>query len=79
MYNLDEDLSETKDLQKEDVKKFEDLKLKMSDYDKQMLDPLWTEGHTWDTIVWMIHEDLFLNREIRVKDPWQLKDYKENR
>lgn len=79
MYNLEKDLSETKDLQKEDVKKFEDLKLKMSDYDKQMLEPIWTEGHTWDTIVWMIHEDLFLNREIRVKDPWQLMDYKENR
>ena len=55
---------------------FELLKLQMRQWEDQLMEPLWTEGHEWDTITWMIHEDLFHNREVRVKNPGQLNQYK---
>ncbi|TRX71148.1 sulfatase-like hydrolase/transferase [Carboxylicivirga sp. M1479] len=79
MYNLRNDLSERRDLSQVELGKFDELCSKMEEYDHQMMTPLWTEGHTWDTITWMIHEDLLLNREVRVKEPRQLKLYLEQK
>lgn len=76
MYNLEEDLGELNNLAETKTATFETLKSVMSDYDDKMMSPLWTEGHDWDTITWMIHEDLYLNREVRVKDIGQLKNYR---
>ncbi len=72
MYNLQDDLSETTDLSTTDSTDLRQLNDALDRWESHMRAPLWTEGHTWDTITWMIHEDLFLNRKVRVKSPGQL-------
>ncbi|MCU4157766.1 sulfatase-like hydrolase/transferase [Carboxylicivirga sp. A043] len=79
MYNLNDDLGESRDLSQQETETFNELCAKMEQYDHQMLAPLWTEGHTWDTITWMIHEDLMLNKDVRVKEPRELRQLKEQR
>ncbi|MCY1720000.1 sulfatase-like hydrolase/transferase [Prolixibacteraceae bacterium Z1-6] len=79
MYNLSEDISETNNLVDKNLEKLNELETKLSEWEKELMDPLWTEGHTWDTITWMIHQDLMNNREVRVKDPAQLKEYLSNK
>ena len=73
MYRLSGDLSETDNLSTKDPERFQLLNSKLTIWEKETVAPLWTEGAEWDTITWMIHQDLMLNREIRAKDPSQLK------
>jgi len=76
MYNLEKNLAEDQDLQSSEPEAFEQLKEALENWEKDKMQPLWTEGHVWDTITWMIHEDYFNNREPRVKNPEQLKRFK---
>jgi arylsulfatase A-like enzyme len=76
MYNLKENLQETDDIAKKDTTLHNELSLHLENWESELIMPLWTEGALWDTITWMIHEDLFLNREVRVKNPVQLKLWK---
>ena len=76
VYNLNSDLSEKKNLANENPKLRDELEMELKVWEEEMIKPLWTEGHVWDTVTYMIHEDLMLNRKIRVKNPWQLKKYK---
>lgn len=77
LYNLRENLGETDYLTGQNEQTFNALKKQLSKWEKDKMEPLWTEGQTWDTITWMIHQDLFLNREVRVKNPGQLQDYRD--
>jgi arylsulfatase A-like enzyme len=76
LYNLEENRDETDNLTDNKNEQFELLKEQMRQWEDQLMEPLWTEGHEWDTITWMIHEDLFHNRKVRVKNPGQLNQYK---
>ena len=76
VYNLDTDLGEKDNLANEKPELKEQLENELKSWEGQMISPLWTEGAVWDTITYMIHEDLMLNRPVRVKDPGQLKEYK---
>lgn len=78
MYNLVDDLGETDNLSTKDQKDFQELNTELENWEKETIAPLWTEGAAWDTITWMIHQDLMLNRPIRAKDPGQLKKNKQN-
>jgi len=78
LYNLKNDPGETRDLLAEDKTMGGQLRKQLMTWEKNMMKPLWTEGATWDTITLMIHDDLMRNREVRVKDPQQLKLYKES-
>ncbi|MGM0530882.1 MAG: sulfatase-like hydrolase/transferase [Bacteroidota bacterium] len=76
LYNLEENLDETNNLTDVENEKFELLKEQIGQWEDQLIEPLWTEGHEWDTVTWMIHEDYYHNREVRVKNPGQLNQYK---
>jgi len=78
MYNLADDLGETVNLATKDQKDFHELNTELDNWEKETIAPLWTEGAVWDTITWMIHQDLMLNRPVRAKDPEQLRKYKQN-
>ncbi len=78
LYNLADDLGETNNLSTRDQKVFQELSIDLENWEKETIAPLWTEGAVWDTITWMIHQDLILNRAVRAKDPEQLKKYKQN-
>jgi hypothetical protein len=78
MYNLVDDLGETDNLSTRDQKDFQELNTELENWEKETIAPLWTEGAAWDTVTWMIHQDLMLNRPVRAKDPGQLKKDKQN-
>jgi len=73
LYNLADDLSEINNLSATDEKDFQKLSSELENWEKETIEPLWTEGAAWDTITWMIHQDLMQNRPVRAKDPGQLK------
>ncbi len=75
MYDLKNDLGELKDLSTEREEELNNLKLQMKNWESGLMYPLFTEGHMWDTITWMIHEDYYLNRDVRVKSPRGLAQF----
>lgn len=77
LYNIDNNLGEDYDLCKQNETQLKTMQSALANWEKDLIQPLWTEGAVWDTITWMIHEDLFLNRKIRVKDIGQLKNWKQ--
>jgi len=76
MYNLEENLAEDQDLTEAEPENFDKLKAALENWETDKMNPLWTEGHDWDTITWMIHEDYYNNREPRVKNEGQLKKFR---
>lgn len=73
LYNLSDDLGESVNLSSSDPEHFQQLDSALQNWEKKTIAPLWTEGDQWDTITWMIHQDLLLNRSVRASDPGQLK------
>lgn len=78
VYNLSTDLGETTDLASDSPEQKARLELALKQWEDGLMEPLWTEGATWDTITWMIHQDLMLNRPVRVKEPRQLSRFKQD-
>jgi arylsulfatase A-like enzyme len=75
LYNLQTDPFENIDLQKTSPQLVSQLKKEYKKWEKDKLKPNWTEGATWDTITFMIHQDLMQNKPIRVFNPEDLKIY----
>jgi len=73
MYGLNNDLGETVNLVSTDPEHYQQLDSALKNWETKTIAPLWTEGAQWDTITWMIHQDLMLNRQVRANDPGQLK------
>lgn len=73
LYNLSEDLSEKNDLSEELPGIHDALMDDLQSWESKMTDPLWLEDEQWNKVTWMIHEDLFYNQEIRVREPAHLK------
>ena len=78
LYNLKENLAETIDLTSEKPELSEFLTAELEKWESEMMEPRWIEDEEWNEVTWMIHEDLFLNREIRAKNPNELTRYKRN-
>ncbi len=77
LYDLDQDLGETNNLSATNTELFQSINSEIVRWETSLMDPLWTEGAVWDTITWMIHQDLMLNRPVRAKGPGQLKRFLE--
>lgn len=76
LYNLQDDLGETADLQQTQTGVFRDMQAGMQGWEKNLLPPAWVEPDDWNEVTRMIHEDYFFNRPVRVKNPEQLKKWK---
>ncbi len=76
MYNLEADLGETVNLTDSDTSQFESMLDEMHHWESGLMEPIWTEGFEWDSVTWLIHEDYYLNRKVRVKSPWAWKKYR---
>jgi len=48
------------------------MKQQLLAWEKDKMNPTWTEGAMWDTITLMIHDDLMNNRKVRVRNPEEL-------
>lgn len=76
LYNLDKDPGETIDIRNKEPLIYKTLTQQFLNWEKDKMKPIWTEGATWDTITLMIHDDLMNNREVRVKEPKELNQYR---
>ncbi len=76
MYNLKKNIGETNDLSQKETETFNEVNSKLENWENSLSNPIWTEGATWDTITWMIHQDLMSNQKVRVKSPGQLKKFR---
>jgi arylsulfatase A-like enzyme len=74
LYNLEDNLGETDDQSVSNTAQLESMLKKMRQWESELIAPLWTEGAAWDTVTWLIHQDYFNNRPVRVKNPGQLRD-----
>lgn len=72
LYNLDEDLGEKDDLSRSDSALFKEMVTALEEWEKEMKPPLWSED-IWNEVTWLIHEDLYLNRPVRVTTPAEMK------
>jgi arylsulfatase A-like enzyme len=79
LYDLQQDPGETKDLVKEDPKRYQQLKKQFLAWEKDKMKPIWTEGHIWDTITTLIHDDLMHNRKVKVRNPEELTNFLQTR
>lgn len=76
LYDLNKDPGETTDLLQTNPKWRRKLNKQLEQWEKDKKAPRWTEGAQWDTITLMIHDDLMHNRPIRVADPGELQQYR---
>lgn len=76
LYNLERDPGETVDIRKNDPMVYKKLTQQFLTWEKDKMKPSWTEGATWDTITLMIHDDLMNNREVRVREPKELNQFR---
>lgn len=76
MYNLSEDLGETKDLSNTDSIKFNQLLNGYSKWESQLMDPLWFEGDAWEDVTRHIHERLMKNQEVLYQSPYEKRSFK---
>lgn len=72
LYNLKNDLGETKDLSASHPEILRLMQEKLTNWEKQLRDPLWLESEEWNEVTWWIHKDLFENKEVRAKSPQEL-------
>lgn len=76
LYDLNNDPGETKDIRLLQPELFSSLKSQLLMWERDKMNPIWTEGPVWDTITLMIHDDLMNNRKIRVSNPDELKTFR---
>ena len=76
LYDLDKDPGETTDLSSQQPAIFSALKRQLVLWEKDKMNPIWTEGAIWDTITLMIHDDLMNNRKVRVQNPEELEKFR---
>jgi arylsulfatase A-like enzyme len=69
LYNLTDDISETKDLSKKDFTTLNLLNKKLTNWESQMMKPLWIEEKEWMDLTYEIHKSLMQNKEVLHKEP----------
>lgn len=76
LYDLSSDLGETLDIKSTKPDVYSDLKARFALWEKDKMNPIWTEGALWDSITLMIHDDLMNNRKVRVRNPEELERFR---
>lgn len=76
LYDLSTDISEQHNLSPTQPEVYHDLKARFKLWEKDKMKPIWTEGAVWDSITYMIHEDLMNNRKVRVQNPEELERFR---
>jgi arylsulfatase A-like enzyme len=79
LYDLGKDPGETVDVKAQKPELYRMMKQKLTDWQKDKMKPIWTEGAVWDTITLMIHDDLMNNRKVRVRNPEELQNLKKKK
>lgn len=74
LYNLNADLGEKNDLSQEERNILNGMIHDLEIWSDLMIKPLWTEDTKWNDVTWLIHRDLFNNKQITVKNPDELEN-----
>lgn len=69
LYNLKNDLGETKDLSKTQPQKLDSLLQFYNKWESKLMNPLWDEGDEWMDVTYNIQKMLMQNKEPLYKDP----------
>jgi arylsulfatase A-like enzyme len=69
LYDLSNDISETNDVSKKDIKTLKLLNTKLSDWESKMMPPLWKEDKDWMDVTYHIHKRLMQNKEALFTKP----------
>lgn len=69
LYNLNSDLGESKDLTKTNPEKAEEVSKELKKWEKELMQPLWTEGDAWNQVVFEMHEALMNNKKLKRTHP----------
>jgi arylsulfatase A-like enzyme len=73
MYNLSQDLGEMNDLSTSDTATFNTLSKKYTDWESNMMVPLWREGKSWEDVTYYIQKRLMENKPVLYKSPEEKK------
>jgi hypothetical protein len=69
LYNLKNDLGETKNLSEIDTIHLNQLTKKMNAWNAKMINPLWLEEPEWMEVTYEIHQNLMENKPVLRKAP----------
>ncbi len=69
LYNLTNDLGETNNLIKKENITANEMLESLSDWESNLITPLWREGKAWEDVTYHIHQKLMGNEEILYKEP----------
>ena len=76
LYDLSSDPGETTDLRTKQPKVYAMLQQRLLSWEKNKMNPLWTEGARWDSVTFMIHDDLMHNRKPHVRSPEEMDRFR---
>lgn len=74
LYNLDDDLSEKKDLSDTDAILSNELIDYLAEWEKGLKEPFWLEDERWNKVNYEIHKALMENRKPLYKNPKELEN-----
>jgi len=69
MYDLKDDLGETKDISETDSINFNHINKALNNWESQLINPLWQEGKGWMDVNYHIHKKLMQNKTVKYKYP----------
>ena len=72
LYNLENDLGETRNLMNNDPEAFSMLSDRLSQWEDQLMEPLWLEEKSWMEVTYHIHKRLMENKEALYTQPSEM-------
>lgn len=62
LYNVKDNIGETKDLRTAESETLESMKIDLKEWETGLVKPLWSEGKYWNTVTYEIHQSLMENK-----------------
>lgn len=78
LYNLDHDLSESKDITRINKDLSEQLNIELKNWESTLIEPLWHEG-VWMEVTYHIQKQLMENKPILYKSPKAMEKYNDEK
>ncbi|MDN3664508.1 sulfatase-like hydrolase/transferase [Algibacter miyuki] len=74
LYNLEEDLGETVNLETSETKTYQLLQDELKAWESKMMAPLWGEERSWMDVTYHIHQRLMENKAVLYSNPGAMKN-----
>lgn len=74
LYNLKEDIGETKNLENTHSEEYELLENELIKWESNMMSPLWSEDRSWMDVTSHIHKRLMQNKSVLYSNPQKMKE-----